>query len=135
MDEIKQEPTEPINLDALDDLDKSIIMLKIQGLKITEIAERLNRDRGTISGRLEKFQVQETIKEYQKTAMEIITSAHADAARELKRQVKKGETDRDKREAAKEILKGINPEKLDLSGTGEPLNIKIEFVKKEDENV
>lgn len=130
MDDNKQEPTEPLNLDALDDLDKSIIMLKIQGMKITEIADRLNRDRGTISGRLEKFQVQETIKEYQKTAIEIIISAHADAARELKRQVKKGETDRDKREAAKEILKGVVSDKIDLSG-----DVNVIYADKEDENL
>jgi len=107
-----QDDTKIDVLEDLDDLDHAIIRLKIDGVKIKDIAEKLDHARSTISKRLNKFKVQQALNELQKTALQIILDSQPDAAREIRRQLKKGETDRDKREAAKEILKGVLSDRI-----------------------
>ena len=101
-----QEQSESSILDELDELDKAIIRLKIEGHKNTEIATKLEKNRQTIDRRFKKVKVQQAIQELQKTALQILIDTQSDAARTLKYILKNG-TDENKIRAAKEILKGV----------------------------
>ena len=107
MEKELQDSSEVDILDDLDEIDKAIIKFKLEGVTNVDIADKLGKHRDTIGKRLDKIKVQHAIKELQKNALQILLDSQSDAARELKRQLKHGETDRDKREAAKEILKGV----------------------------
>lgn len=110
-DKIIQESPEPDILDDLDDLDKAIIRLKINGHKDTEIAAKLEKHRQTIAGRLKKIKVQQAIQELQKTALQILLEGQTVAARRLRKIVENG-SDADATRAAKEILKGVLSESI-----------------------
>ena len=134
MENNKQDTTTADILDDLDELDKVIIRYKLEGLNNNDIAIRTEKHRETIAKRLKKVKVRQALNELQKTALQILLDSQSDAARELKRQLKHGETDRDKREAAKEILKGVLSDSVNLTGESE-LSVKLEFVdSKEKEN-
>ena len=130
MNDNQLEPTTVDILNELDDLDKAIIRLKIEGYKDVVIAEKLERHRDTIATRLKKVKVQHAIQELQKTALQILLDSQSDAARELRRQLKHGETDRDKREAAKEILKGVLSDNINLNIDYRDQIEKLENIKK-----
>lgn len=127
-----QPETTNINiLDELDELDKAIIRYKIEGHTNNDIAEKLEKHRDTIAKRLKKVQVQQAIAELQKSALEILIETQSAAARELKRQLKHGQTDRDKREAAKEILRGVLADSPNLTLLNNKFEIIIKDVRKD----
>lgn len=113
--EIVTESEEQWILEDLDDLDKAIIRLKVEGLIIKDIAKRTGRHPNTIGLRLKKLKVQQAIEELQKTAFDILIDLQADAARTLGRIMKNGSDD-NKIKAAKEILKGVLSENYNLNG-------------------
>ena len=115
MEKAQQESKEINILDDLDDLDKAIIKLKIEGLNVAQISEKVKKHRDTVTKRLQKVKVEQAIKELQKTALQILIDAQSDAARTLRNIMKNG-TDENKIKAAKEILKGVLSDKIDLSG-------------------
>lgn len=129
MSEDIQEVSQIDILDELDELDKAIIRLKVEGFKDTEISEKLEKHRGTIYKRLKKVKVQQAINELQKTAIQILLDTQSDAARELRRIVKHG-SDENKIKAAKEILKGVLSDKVDVTG-----GVSIVYLDEQDKDL
>ena len=121
---MKQEETESDILEDLDELDKAIIRLKLEGVKDIDIADKLERNRQTIGRRLKKVKVQKAIDEFQKNALQILIDTQSDAARELRRILKTG-TDDNKIKAAKEILKGVLSDNMNLSLTDNKFERKV----------
>ena len=115
MDENVQDEAGSNILDELDDLDKAIIKLKIEGFKNVDIAEKTGKSRGTIAIHLKKFKVQQAIDELQKTALNILVDAQSDAARTLRTIIRNKKTkDTDKIAACREVLKGVLSEKITI---------------------
>jgi len=111
-----QEHTELDILADLDELDKAIIRLKLDGHKNTEIAATLQKSRQTIDNRFKKFKVQQAVKELQKEAIEILIETQSKAARLLRSIIEsKTALDADKIRAAREILKGVLSEKMNIT--------------------
>ena len=127
---MKQEETESDILEDLDELDKAIIRLKLEAVKDIDIADKLERNRQTIGRRLKKVKVQKAIDEFQKNALQILIDTQSDAARELRRILKTG-TDDNKIKAAKEILKGVLSDNMNLSLTDNKFEIIIKNVNKD----
>ena len=109
------EVTEIDLLDELDEVDKAIIRYKLEGHNSNDIAKKIDKHRQTINKRLKKVKVQQAINELQKTALQILLDGQSEAARALKTIVKTG-TDENKIRAAREILKGVLSDKIDLTG-------------------
>jgi transposase len=126
-----QEHTEVDILADLDELDKAIIRMKLDGHKNTEIATSLQKSRQTIDNRFKKFKVQQAVKELQKEAIEILIDTQSKAARELRRIIEsKTAMDSDKIRAAREVLKGVLSDKINLTG-----DINIVYADKQDEDL
>jgi gamma-glutamyl:cysteine ligase YbdK (ATP-grasp superfamily) len=117
------ETTEVNVLDDLDELDKAIIRYRLEGFKITEIANKVEKHRDTVKKRLTKVKVEQAIKELQKEAIDILIDTQAEAARTLRHILKTG-TDENKIRAAKEILKGVLSDKVNIES-----NTFAEWVK------
>jgi len=115
-------------LDEIDDLDKAIIRLTIEGIRPGDIAERLGRGRTTVSKRLNKYKVQQAIKELQKNALQILLESQTDAARELRRILKTG-TDENKIKAAREILKGVLSENINIKLNDPKIEAKLQEIR------
>jgi hypothetical protein len=107
-------------LDPLDDLDKAILRLKINGETDVDIARKTGRNRGTISNRQQKVKFQHALMELQKEPLEIILNTQKEAAYELRRILQES-TDENKIKAAKEVLKGVLTETVLINA-----NIKAE---------
>jgi IS30 family transposase len=137
MNDIDQEiPQDSANvniLDDLDDIDKAIIQYKVKEPSITnvEIAKRLEVHRDTIAARLKKVKVDTALKEIQKSALQILLDSQSAAARRLSKIVKDG-NDADATRAAKEILKGVLSENVNLNLNKSPIVQFLSNVSEED---
>lgn len=124
-----QAPSTSDILADLDAVDKAIITFIIENPKITniEIGERLNLHRTTIGERLKKVKLQQALQELQKSALQILLDNQAAAARRLAKVLKSG-NDGDAIRAAREILKGVLVETVQV-------NASIEKAPEQDEAV
>lgn len=118
-----QESTEISILDELDTLDKAIIQLKIENPSISniELGKRLEVHRDTIAKRLKKLKVQQSINEYQKTALQVLIDAQSEAARRLRTIMRTGKEENAVR-ACREILKGVLSESFSAKVDIEDIN-------------
>jgi DNA-binding Lrp family transcriptional regulator len=130
VDETVQAPSVSDIIADLDSVDKAIIQLIIESPKITniEIGERLNLHRTTIGERLKKVKLQQALAEVQKSALQILLDNQAAAARRLAKIVKTG-NDGDATRAAKEILKGVLVETVEVNARFEKSPEQDEAVK------
>ncbi|MDA3900050.1 MAG: winged helix-turn-helix domain-containing protein [Spirochaetes bacterium] len=99
----------------LDDTDKDILKHKIQfpSISNTDLCTRVGISRTTLIARLKKESVRAAICESQKEAIEILIDLQTKAARTLGTLLKSGD-ETIQLAVAREILKSVNPDTLDL---------------------
>ena len=118
------EPPKTVNMD---DLDNSILTLKLRGIKIVDIAKELGKNRNTIETRIKKDHFQATLKKAQQTALDILLESQIGAANTLKAIAEdENARDIDRITASKEILKGVLSDSSITTLKGDMnINIKI----------
>ena len=118
----------------MDDLDNSILTLKLRGFKIVDIAEELSRDRNTVKARMNKDHFQEALKKAKQSALDILLESQIGAANTLKAIAEdENARDIDRIAASKEILKGVLSDKIGFDKDFESnISIIIQGVNPED---
>lgn len=116
----------------LDEIDREIIRLKVETPSITntEIAKIVGHNRNLIADRIEDHNLDKYIREAQETALQILIDGQTEAAQVLIKIVKSdNEKTTDRINAAKEILKGVLSDKLNI-GIDKSSFMQDEEVKK-----
>jgi hypothetical protein len=116
--ESHQDSTKSNSGEKLDELDRAIIRYKVANpaIKGQHIADMLGVHRDTINKRLKKPGVALAIEELQKTALQTLLDAQAEAARRMVNLMRTGREEKTILGASKEILKGVLSENVNLRG-------------------
>lgn len=123
--------------DGLDSLDEKLIQLYIAypGIKKTEVAKALNICRANVVKRCKKQAVRDYINRYRLDAMELLKKVQNESINKLY-ELMNSDNPRIALEAAKTLSKASITDKVDMTSSGDPIQINItsDFLPKKDEN-
>ncbi|MDY6857676.1 MAG: hypothetical protein SWO11_23870 [Thermodesulfobacteriota bacterium] len=110
--------------DELDDIDRRLIELKLQTPSLTycKLSEIVGVNRFVVSHRMKKNKVKQAINDFHKSALQILLDSQNEAALVLRQQLK-SKDEKIAQGAAKEIIKGVLSDSVDI-----PKGLMIEFV-------
>ena len=101
--------------DELDDIDRRLIELKLQTPSLTycKLSELVGVNRFVVSHRMKKNKVRQAINDFHKSALQILLDSQNEAALVLRQQLK-SKDEKIAQGAAKEIIKGVLSDSVDI---------------------